>query len=61
MTMPDFSVLGSYLVGLMMSIGAVCVFVWAVLSGALHNADEASLNHYKAEIENERRRQAGAQ
>lgn len=59
--MPDFSVLGSYLVGLMMSIGAVCVFVWGVLSGALHNADEASRNHYQAEIENERRRQAGAQ
>lgn len=58
--MPDYSVLGPYLVSILMSLSAVCIFVWAVLSGALHGTDEASINHFQAEMDDERRRQAGA-
>jgi hypothetical protein len=38
----------------------VCIFVWAVLSGALHGTDNASLNFFRTEMENDRtNRQAG--
>jgi len=56
--MPEFDVLGSYLVSLLMSLSALCIFVWAVLSGTMHGADKASINFYETEIEHERRRQA---
>jgi hypothetical protein len=60
----DFEVVGPYAIALLMSIGAVCIFVWGVLSGAFSNADEASLRFYRAEMENDRKhaehtRQAG--
>ena len=60
----DFEIVGPYAVALLMSIGAVCVFVWGVLSGAFGSADEAALTFYRAEMENdrqqaERTRQAG--
>ena len=55
----SYDVLGPYLISLMMSLSALGVFVWAVLAGALHGADEASLNFYRAELENDRsKRQA---
>jgi len=50
----DFDVFGPYLVALLMSIGAVCVFVWAVLSGAFNGADEASLSFYRREVGDDR-------
>jgi hypothetical protein len=48
----DYEIFGPYLIALMMSLSAVCVFVWAVLAGAFHGADEAALNFYRAEVEN---------
>jgi len=53
-------VFGPFLVATMTSFGAVCIFVWAVLSGAFHGADDASLNFFWTELQNDRtNRQAG--
>ena len=54
MTSFEFEVLGPYVVALIMSIGAVCIFIWAVLSGAFNGADEAALRFYHREADNER-------
>ena len=32
--MTDFEIIGPYAIALLMSLGALCVFVWGVLSGA---------------------------
>ena len=50
-----FEVTGPYVGALMMSLGALCVFIWGVLSGALNNADEVSKNFYEREMEHDRR------
>jgi len=60
----DFEVVGPYAIALLMSIGAVCIFVWGVLSGAFSGTDEAAITFYRAELENDRKhaeqsRQAG--
>lgn len=52
--MSDFEILGPYIIALLMSIGAVCVFVWAVLSGAFNGADQAALRFYRAEVGDDR-------
>jgi nitrogen fixation-related uncharacterized protein len=52
MTDVDFEVVGPYAVALLMSIGAVCIFIWGVLSGAFSGADEAAVRFYRAEMEN---------
>ena len=39
----DFEVMGPYAVALLMSIGAVFIFIWAVLSGALSGVDVAAI------------------
>lgn len=52
--MTSFDVAGPYIVALMMSIAAACVFVWAVLSGALGNTDEASMRFFHAEVGDDR-------
>ncbi len=54
MTSFDFEVIGPYVVSLLMSIGAVCVFIWAVLSGAFNGADEEALRFYEREVDNDR-------
>jgi nitrogen fixation-related uncharacterized protein len=48
--MADYEVLGPYLIALLMSISALCIFVWGVLSGAFNGADEAALRFYRAEV-----------
>ncbi len=50
----DYDVFGPFLVATMTSFGAVCIFVWAVLSGAFHGADDASLNFFWTELQNDR-------
>ena len=38
-----FEIVGPYIAALMMSLGALCVFIWGVLSGAFRGADDASI------------------
>ncbi len=52
--MTDFEILGPYLIALMMSLGALCVFVWGVLSGAFNGADEAALRFFRTEMDHDR-------
>jgi len=49
----EFEVFGPYVVALIMSVGAVCIFVWAVLSGAFNGADDASLRFYHREVDDD--------
>ena len=51
--MEGFEVTGPYASALFMSLGALCVFIWGVLSGAFHNADEASVRFYEMEMESD--------
>jgi HAMP domain-containing protein len=53
--MPDFEITGPYLGALMMSLGALCLFIWGVFSGALRNTEEASRQFYEREMENDGR------
>jgi hypothetical protein len=53
MTEVDFEVFGPYLVALIISIGAVCIFIWAVLSGAFNGADEEAVRFYQREVSND--------
>ena len=52
--MTDFEIIGPYMVALLMSIGALCIFIWGVLSGAFSGADDAALRFYRKEMENDR-------
>jgi nitrogen fixation-related uncharacterized protein len=49
----DFEVAGPYIVALLMSIGALFVFVWGVLSGALTDTDEAAARFYRKEVDDD--------
>ena len=51
--MEGFEITGPYLSALLMSLGAVCVFIWAVLAGAFHRADEASVRFCEMEMESD--------
>lgn len=51
--MEGFEITGPYLSALLMSLGAVCVFIWAVLSGAFYRADEASIRFCEMEMESD--------
>lgn len=52
--MPEIEITGPYAGALMMSLAAVCLFIWAVLSGALTDTDRASREFYEREMENDR-------
>ena len=39
-----------FLVALFMSMGAVCVFIWAVLSGLFTDVEEIMYKAYHAEV-----------
>lgn len=53
--MTEFGITGPYLGALLMSLGALCLFIWGVLSGALFNTDEASQKFFEREMENDER------
>lgn len=58
--MADYEVFAPFLIAIMMGIGALCIFIWGVLSGAFFGSDKASQNFYHAEMENDgNTRQAG--
>lgn len=52
--MESFEITGPYLSAMLTSIGALCAFVWGVLSGASNNVDDASLRFYQTEMESDR-------
>jgi hypothetical protein len=54
--MEGFEVTGPYASALLMSLGALCLFIWGVLSGAFHNADEASVRFCEMEMESDANR-----
>lgn len=39
-----------FLVALLMGLGAVCLFVWAVLSGAFNDVEAIKYKAYRAEV-----------
>ena len=50
----DFEVIGPYAVALLMSLGALCIFIWGVLAGAFSGTDEEAIRFYRTEVENDR-------
>lgn len=51
--MTDYEVLGPFVIATIVSIGALCIFIWGVLSGAFFGSDQAALNFYRSEMEND--------
>ncbi len=45
-----FEIVGPYLAALMMSLGALCIFIWGVFSGAFSGADDAALRFFHREM-----------
>jgi cbb3-type cytochrome oxidase maturation protein len=39
-----------FVVSLLMSLGAVCLFVWAVLSGLFEDVEAVKYSAYRAEV-----------
>jgi hypothetical protein len=54
--MGGFEVTGPYVGALLMSLGALCLFVWGVLAGAFTGADEAAERFYRMEMESDESR-----
>lgn len=52
--MEGFEITGPYASAMLMSVGALCVFIWGVLSGALQDTDQASLRFYETEVDSDR-------
>jgi hypothetical protein len=44
-----------FLVALFMSLGALCVFIWAVLSGLFTNVENIKYRAYRAEVRDDER------
>lgn len=42
-----------FLVALFMGLGAVCVFIWAVLSGSFTNVEDIAEEVYRREVESD--------
>jgi hypothetical protein len=51
--MGGFEITGPYASAMLMSLGALFIFVWAVLSGAFNGADEAARKFCEREIESD--------
>jgi hypothetical protein len=49
-----FEIVGPYIAALMMSLGALCVFIWGVLSGAFSGANDASIRFVQREVGDDR-------
>jgi len=39
-----------FVVALLMSLGAVCIFIWAVLSGLFTDVEDIKMRAYHAEV-----------
>jgi hypothetical protein len=44
-----YEIVGPYIAATLMSIGALCMFIWGVFSGAFHGSDEAALRFFQRE------------
>jgi hypothetical protein len=55
--MLGFEITGPYAGAMLMSLGALCLFIWGVLAGAFSNADDAAKNYYQREVDNDRAKQ----
>jgi hypothetical protein len=51
--MEGFEITGPYASALFMSLGALCLFIWGVLSGASSRTDDASLRFFETEMDSE--------
>ncbi len=45
-----------FLVALCMSLGALCIFIWAVLSGLFTNIEDVKYRAYRAEVKDDERK-----
>jgi hypothetical protein len=43
-------IVGPYIAAMMMSLGALCAFIWGVFSGAFRNVDDAALRFFHTEV-----------
>jgi hypothetical protein len=57
--MLGFEVTGPYAGAMLMSLGALCLFIWGVFAGAFHGADDAATGYLQRELENDRTKQSG--
>jgi nitrogen fixation-related uncharacterized protein len=39
-----------YLFGLLIGLGSLCIFIWAVLSGMFQDVEEVKMRAYRAEV-----------
>jgi len=39
-----------FVVALLMGLGAVCLFIWGVLSGSFNNVEDIKYKAYRAEV-----------
>ena len=45
-----YEIVGPYVAAMMMSLGALCIFIWGVFSGAFNGADDAATRFYRREV-----------
>ena len=48
-----YEIVGPYVAAMMMSLGALSIFVWGVFSGAFRGADDAALRFYQREVDDD--------
>lgn len=42
-----------FVVALLMGLGAVCLFIWGVLSGSFNNIEDIKYKAYRAEVKDD--------
>jgi hypothetical protein len=48
-----YEIVGPYVAAMMMSLGALSIFIWGVFSGAFRGADDAALRFYHREVDDD--------
>jgi hypothetical protein len=56
--MPEFGITGPYAGAMLMSLGALCLFIWGVFAGAFSGVDDAATGFYQREVENDKAKQS---
>lgn len=52
--MANYEIVGPFIISMMVGLSALCIFVWAVMSGAFFGSDQAALNFFRTEMNNDR-------